>query len=254
MADAACYTRRHSVCDEVYDHDHRELHAQLVDGLGYGFFLFALDVVLPRSVELPVLVDNHDLPLFTEDIQYDDSDHACHQISRGRDRKPETVASPESESLITRSDVVGLSGTLAEAHWQQQSPGPEHVRHEGHRKTYRYYESRDALHHVGADDDRSRTESDLALIAALFLCRSAQAHRYEAERDAVVCKRRQQLLVKRDDAGLLGEEQNEPSQHGNRYQALSYRPDRLSQRIGDQYDDRQISYLDDSVPQLMVCC
>ena len=232
---------------QVHQHHHGDLDGQLVDGVGDGDLVGAVEEI---RVVLGILggAGAADLAPAGEHVQDDDAHDAGHQIARRGDGQTEAAPAGKAQGLIAGADVVGLAGALAVAHGQQQAAGFEQAGHYGVGQQQGDHKADDPLGHIRADDDGAGLEPGQVPALLAGLRGHAQTHGDEAQRDAVVHQDLHQADVHPDKTHVAGDQQQETAQHRHGHQAFADEGQILAQKVRQKDGACDQPQLDDDVP------
>ena len=183
-----------------------------------------------------------------ENVQDDNTHHAGDQVARCGNREAEAAPAGKPECLIGGAHIVRLTGALPIAHGQQQSCRLEEAGHQRVAQRERDHKAGDALNQIGADDQSAGFEPGPVSAAAIPRGRHAQTHGNKAQRDPVIDQNLHDLIVGRDDAGVLEDQQEKAGQNSHGHQALPDKAELLTQKIGKQDGASDQTELNDDVP------
>ena len=237
---------------QIYQDYHGKLNGELVDGVGDGDLILALEEVHVR----PLFGDRRpgaaDLPPADKQVQNDDAHDAGHKIARRRDGKAEAAAAGKAQRLIAGADVVRLPRSLAVAHGEQEPRSPEQAGHDRAAQKDGDQQAGDALHQIRAHDDGAGLEPGHVAGPLFLFRRDAQAHGDKPESDAVVHQDLHHGLIQPDNADIFRDQQQEPGKNSDGHQAFSDEAELLAHHVRDQDGGGHQAELGDDVPERMV--
>ena len=186
--------------------------------------------------------------LLCQDVHHDDAYGTGTDIAGGGNGKAEAASAGKAHSLIGGAHVVGLTGSLTEAHGKQQAGSLEHGGHDGVGQKDGDHQSGNALDQIGAHDDGAGFRPGERAVSGSTLIHCTKRHGDKSESDAVIHQHLQEIVVQLQDVQGFQDQQEETCQNGGGQQGVAEPFEGTDQSVGGHNGAGDDAQLDDDVP------